>query len=230
MKQIDAVLFDLDGALVDTAPDFLRICNELLIEEGYPTIDYATLRLSVSNGGRAVIKTVFKIEENHPDFERLLAEMLTRYEANPAQDSGLFDSFDQLLPWLENSDIPWGVVTNKPARFTYPLMHQLNLFDRCAVIICPDDVKNSKPDPEGLLLACQKLAKAPQHCLYVGDHQRDIEAGNAAGMFTLAVKFGYLQPDEDPSNWGSNYIIDRPDELLSLLKSFTQPYTARDLG
>lgn len=230
MKQIDAVLFDLDGALVDTAPDFLRICNELLIEEGYPTIDYATLRLSVSNGGRAVIKTAFKIEENHPDFERLLAEMLTRYEANPAQDSGLFDSFDQLLPWLENSDIPWGVVTNKPARFTYPLMQQLNLFDRCAVIICPDDVKNSKPDPEGLLLACQKLAKAPQHCLYVGDHQRDIEAGNAAGMFTLAVKFGYLQPDEDPSNWGSNYIIDKPDELLSLLKSFTQPYTARDLG
>lgn len=227
MKQVDAVLFDLDGSLVDTAPDFVRICNELLTEEGYPTTNHETLRLSVSNGGRAVIQTAFKIKEDHPDFDRLLTEMLDRYAANPAQDSRLFDEFDQLLHWLESNDIPWGVVTNKPARFTYPLMHQLNLFDRCSVIICPDDVNNSKPDPEGLLLACQKIAKAPQHSLYVGDHQRDIEAGNAAGMFTLAVKFGYLQPDENPNNWGSHYVIDKPYELLSLLKSFTQPYTAR---
>lgn len=223
MKQIDAVLFDLDGSLVDTAPDFLRICNELLGEEGQPAIDYETLRLSVSNGGRAVIQTAFKINEDHPSFERLLKEMLDRYETEPARDSHLFDEFDQLLYWLEENDIPWGVVTNKPARFTYPLMHQLNLFDRCAVIICPDDVKNSKPDPEGLLLACRRISKEPQHTLYVGDHLRDIEAGKAAGMFTLAVKFGYLQPNEDPFHWGSDYIIDKPNELISLLKSFSQP-------
>ncbi len=225
MKTLEAVLFDLDGSLVDTAPDFQRICNELLQEEGYPAIDYETLRLSVSNGGKAVIQTAFNITEDHADFDRLLTEMLNRYECNPAQESRLFDGFEILLRWLEETSIPWGVVTNKPARFTYPLMKQLQLDQRCAVIICPDDVQKSKPDPEGLLLACQKLIANPQHVLYVGDHQRDIQAGSAAGMSTLAVTFGYLQPGDDPSEWGSDYVINQPTDLFPLLKSFSQPYT-----
>lgn len=226
MNTMEAVLFDLDGSLVDTAPDFYRICSELLEEEGYPSIRYETLRLSVSNGGRAVIQTAFQINEEHPDFERLLTEMLKRYEENPAQNSALFSGFDALLTWLEHQEIPWGIVTNKPARFTHTLIKQMDLFDRCAVIICPDDVKRSKPDPEGLLLACQKLNKDAKNTLYIGDHLRDIEAGKAAGMKTLALSFGYLQPNEDPTAWGSDYIADKPADVMALLKSLTTPYTA----
>lgn len=226
MTPLDAILFDLDGSLVDTAPDFYRICCELLEQEGYPSTEYETLRLSVSNGGKAVIQTAFQIDEQHHDFQRLLTEMLTRYEQNPAQDSCLFDGFEQLLCWLENQAIPWGIVTNKPARFTYPLLRQLKLLERCAVVICPDDVKRSKPDPEGLLLACEKIGQAPAKTLYVGDHKRDIDAGKAAGMRTLALTFGYIQPDDDPYNWGSDYILSQPTDVLKLLKSLTGPYTA----
>lgn len=223
MNALEAVLFDLDGSLVDTAPDFYRICNEMLIEEGYPSVRPEKLRLSVSNGGRAVIRASFAIEDDHPDFERLLTTMLSRYEANPAQNSHLFATFDHLLAWLESQSIPWGVVTNKPARFTYPLMQQLSLTERCAVIICPDDVKHSKPDPEGLILACQRIGCNPKHALYVGDHRRDIDAGKAAGMTTIAVTFGYLQPDDYPENWESDYIIEQPADLIHLLKSFIDP-------
>lgn len=225
MTKLEAVLFDLDGSLIDTAPDFHRICNDLLEEEGYPTIDYDTLRLSVSNGGRAIIKTAFSINESHLDFDRLLTEMLARYEENPAQLSKLYCGFDILLNWLESHQILWGIVTNKPARFTYPLVKQLNLFDRCSVIICPDDVKYSKPDPEGLLMACKKIGTNPKHSLYVGDHRRDIDAGIAAGMPTVAVTFGYLQPNEKPEDWKSNYIIDQPQDLLTLLKAIKEAYT-----
>lgn len=222
----ESILFDLDGSLVDTAPDFHRICNDLLTEEGLPEVSFEDLRLSVSNGGSAVISSAFQIKDEHPQFKRLLEEMLRRYEANPAASSRLFPGFDRLLDWLDSQSIPWGVVTNKPARFTYPLMQQLNLFDRCAVIICPDDVKITKPDPEGLILACQKLDKKPNKTLYVGDHQRDITAGNAAGMKTIGVKFGYLVREDHPENWGCDYIIDKPSDLLLLLQSFKTPNAA----
>lgn len=226
MSHIDTLLFDLDGSLVDTAPDFYRICNELLHQEGREPIDYETLRLSVSNGSRAVIQTAFRCNESHPDFERLLNAMLSRYEAMPGQDSSLFEGFDSLLNWLDAQRIPWGVVTNKPARFTLPLMQQLQLAERCAVTICPDDVQRSKPDPEGLLLACHRIGRQPQRTLYVGDHVRDIQAGKAAGMYTLAARFGYLQPEEQPEAWGSDFIIDTPTELLPLLKSLIDPNAA----
>ncbi|WP_417579659.1 HAD family hydrolase [Nitrincola sp.] len=224
MTPIQAVLFDLDGTLVDTAPDFLRICNQLLEAEGRPAVDYAQLRLSVSNGGRAVIKGAFGIQDDHPDFERLLEQMLSLYEASPAQDSRLFAGFDEMLTWLEEINIPWGIVTNKPARFTHKLIQQLALDKRCAVTICPDDVSRSKPDPEGLLLACKRIDRPPTNTLYIGDHQRDIQAGQAAGMRTLAAAFGYLSPKDQPELWRSDFCIQESTQLLPLLKSLIQPY------
>ncbi|KGK41176.1 phosphoglycolate phosphatase [Nitrincola sp. A-D6] len=224
MTPIQAVLFDLDGTLVDTAPDFHRICNQLLLAEGRPAVDYTQLRLSVSNGGRAVIEEAFGFKDDHPDFERLLEQMLALYEASPAQDSRLFAGFDEMLMWLDEVNIPWGIVTNKPARFTHKLLQQLILDTRCAVTICPDDVSRSKPDPEGLLLACKRINRPPASTLYIGDHLRDIQAGQAAGMRTLAAAFGYLSPDDQPQHWHSDFCIQESTQLLPLLKSLIHPY------
>ena len=224
MTQIQAVLFDLDGTLVDTAPDFLRICNQLLKAEGRPAVDPARLRLTVSNGGRAVIEGAFGFKDDHPDFERLLEQMLSLYEASPAQDSRLFAGFDEMLTWLDEVGVPWGIVTNKPARFTHKLMQQLTLDERCAVTICPDDVSRSKPDPEGLLLACKRINRSPSSTLYIGDHQRDIQAGQAAGMRTLTAAFGYLGPNDQPERWHSDFCIQESTQLLPLLKSLIQPH------
>ena len=224
MTPVQAVLFDLDGTLVDTAPDFLRICNQLLKAEGRPAINAAELRLTVSNGGRAVIKGAFGFKDDHPDLERLLEQMLSLYEAAPAQDSQLFAGFDEMLTWLEQADVPWGIVTNKPARFTHKLIQQLSLDRRCAVTICPDDVSRSKPDPEGLLLACQRIDRLPANTLYIGDHQRDIQAGQAAGMRTLAAAFGYLGPNDQPEHWHSDFCIQESTQLLPLLKSLINPH------
>ncbi|QEW05683.1 HAD family hydrolase [Nitrincola iocasae] len=224
MTPIQAILFDLDGTLVDTAPDFLRICNQLLKAEGRPAIDSAQLRLTVSNGGRAVIEGAFGFKDDHPDFERLLEQMLSLYEASPAQDSRLFAGFDEMLAWLDEIDIPWGIVTNKPARFTHKLIQQLMLDTRCAVTICPDDVSRSKPDPEGLLLACKRIDRLPANTLYIGDHLRDIQAGQAAGMRTLAAAFGYLGPNDQPEFWRSDFCIQESTQLLPLLKSLIQPH------
>lgn len=213
-----AVLFDLDGTLLDTAPDFYRILNQMRAERQQPAASYARVRQQVSNGAAAMINSTFDITNDHPDAEPLRQQLLQRYQQAPAQDSMLFDGIEPLLEWLEQHQIPWGIVTNKPERFCRPILQKLQLEGRCKTMICPDHVEQRKPHPEGLLKACGELSQPAQDCLYVGDHRRDIEAGNNASMMTVAALYGYLSPQDHPQEWHADLLIESPRQLLKWLQ------------
>lgn len=220
MKKLQAVLFDLDGTLIDTAPDFIRIIKDLCREDGRDAPSDAAIREQVSAGARAMVKLIFgeKFHDVSDDNAELLAyrqAFLDRYEADICVDSQVFAGLETLLETLEQRGVPWGIVTNKPRYLATNLLHHLALSDRCAVLVCPDDVTHTKPDPEPMYLACDTLKVDPTACLYIGDHHRDIEAGKAAGMMTVIAKFGYLSKDDLASldTWGADAIIETPDAL-----------------
>lgn len=216
-EPIAAVLFDLDGTLVDTAPDFVRILNQLRSADNLPPLPYDLIRSQVSNGARALVKLGFDLPENSDAFAAKLESLLKLYEKELAQESRLFNGLNEALELLELHDVPWGVVTNKPSRYTIPLLKGLKLDQRCAVAVCPDHVENKKPHPEPLLTACEWISVPPSQTLYVGDHARDIEAGRAAGNTTIAAAWGYLSPGENVSDWQADFILHTPQELHHLL-------------
>lgn len=216
---LDAVLFDLDGTLLDTAPDFHWTLNTLLAEEGRPAMDFATLRAHVSAGARAMVKAGFDLKLDDPDFDRLHQRMLALYESHLDVDTVLFDGLNNLLETLEQADIPWGIVTNKPERYTTPLLKGLKLDSRSGSVICPDQVNLRKPDPESLFMACREINARPEHCVYVGDHIRDIEAGRRAGMRTVSAAYGYIDAGDSIESWQADHIIRHGSELLPLLNS-----------
>jgi len=216
---LDAVLFDLDGTLLDTAPDFHWTLNALLAEEGRPAMDFDTLRRHVSAGARAMVKAGFELTLDDPEFDRLHQRMLALYESHLDVDTALFEGLDTLLSTLEQAGIPWGIVTNKPQRYTTPLMKGLQLDSRAGSVVCPDQVNLRKPDPESLLLACRELNARPEYCVYVGDHIRDIEAGRRAGMRTIAAAYGYIDADDSVASWKADHTITHGSELLPLLNS-----------
>lgn len=217
MTHIAAVLFDLDGTLVDTAPDFARVLNQLRADDQLPPLPYDMIRSQVSNGARALVKLGFALDEHSDDFAHRLEKLLSLYEQGLAVESKLFDGLDTSLCWLEQHKIPWGIVTNKPSRYTLPLLRGLQLDQRCAVTVCPDHVTHKKPHPEPLLTACDWLSVDPLKTLYVGDHIRDIEAGHAAGNITLAAAWGYLEQDTDIDDWQADVILRTPTELHGFL-------------
>ncbi len=212
-----AVLFDLDGTLLDTAPDFFRILNQMRAEQQLSELNYPLIRREVSNGAAAMVRSAFGI--NHPLQAQLQQQLLEHYQHTPIQDSVLFDGIAELLEWLEHKQIRWGIVTNKPERYCRPILATLQLSDRCQTLICPDHVERGKPHPEGLLKACRELQVKPEHCCYVGDHRRDIEAGLNAGMHSIGARYGYLDPTDPPQNWNANLLIDSPAQLLNWLKT-----------
>lgn len=216
---LHAVLFDLDGTLLDTAPDFHRVINRLLEEQQRPTVSYDFLRAHVSNGARAMVSAAFGLDPEHPDFGALHQRMLELYLSHLDVDTTPFEGIDTLLDWLEQQQIPWGVVTNKPELYTLPVMSGLNLTQRAACIICPDHVSERKPHPEALLLACTQIGCDSQHCVYIGDHQRDIECGRRAGMLTIGALYGYLDEYADADNWQADHYVNRADALKPLLQS-----------
>lgn len=213
----DAVFFDLDGTLVDTAPDFHTVLNAMLAEAGKPALPYAKVRAQVSNGARAVLQTGFGSKPGDAEFDALLEQFLDRYVGHLTVGSQLFAGMDAVLDKLEARGIPWGVVTNKPARFTTPLLAGLKLAERVGPVICPDHVAERKPHPEGLLKAASMVGVDPQRCIYVGDHDRDIAAGRNAGMKTIGVLFGYIDEGEDPRAWRADMYAADTAELASLL-------------
>lgn len=217
MTNIAAVLFDLDGTLVDTAPDFVRVLNQLRADDQLPPLPYDAIRNQVSNGARALVKLGFALEETSDDFAHRLEKLLALYEQGLAVESKLFDGLDASLRWLEQRNIPWGVVTNKPSRYTLPLLRGLKLDQRCAVAICPDHVTHKKPHPEPLLTACDWMSVDPQQTIYVGDHIRDIEAGRAAGNYTIAAAWGYLEQDTNIDDWQADIILQTPAQLQAFL-------------
>ncbi|MDR3413573.1 MAG: HAD-IA family hydrolase [Formivibrio sp.] len=214
---ITAVLFDLDGTLADTAPDLGLALNRLLAEEGYPRQDYSDIRPTASHGARGLIELGFGIGPDHPDFIRLRARFLELYEACYCEETKLFDGMDTLLQVISERGLAWGIITNKPARFTDLLVAALPLCPPPAVVVSGDTVGAAKPDPRPMYHATELLGIAPENCLYVGDAERDIEAGRNVGMTTVLADYGYISPSDHPHEWGADIRIAHPLELIAHL-------------
>jgi phosphoglycolate phosphatase len=217
-KPPSTVLFDLDGTLIDTAPDFIRCLNRLRQEHKLEPLPADGIRPHVSDGARAMIRLGFGLEPEDPGYRDRHARFLDLYEAGICEETELFDGMDRLLGALEDAGVPWGIVTNKPVRFAEPLLAALALDGRCSALICPDHVTERKPAPEGLHLACERMGAAPDHGIYVGDHARDIEAGRNAGMVTVAVRYGYIVEPAEVDLWQADHTVDTVDELVKLLQ------------
>ncbi len=212
-----AVLFDLDGTLVDTAADFVAIVNRLRAQDDLPSLPDATIRSRVSDGARALTTLGFGLKEGEPDFAEKLDALLNEYADTLGDDAQLFDGFAPLLESLQEKQLAWGIVTNKPARFTDPLLTKLDLAPSNGVAICPCHVSARKPDPEGLIKAMGMLDLSVEQCIYVGDHERDIEAAKNAGMKSIACAYGYLKDDDNIHDWQADHIVHTVSELHDLI-------------
>jgi 2-phosphoglycolate phosphatase len=211
-----AILFDLDGTLADTAPDLAAAVNFLRTQRGLEPTPYAVLRPTASAGARGMIGAAFGLQPADDGFEELRVQWFERYQSAMAVESTLFEGVVELLAGISAAGMSWGVVTNKPSRFTDPLMPQIGLA-HAGCIVSGDTTGFSKPHPAPLLEGARRLDVAPEHCWYVGDDLRDIEAGRAAGMVTVACAWGYCGA-LDPLHWGADYLLESPIDLLSTLR------------
>jgi phosphoglycolate phosphatase len=212
-----AILFDLDGTLADTAPDLAAAVNWLRTERGLEPTPYAILRPTASAGARGMIGAAFGLKPGDDGYEELRLAWFARYESAMAVHSTLFGGVVELLDGIRADGMEWGIVTNKPARFTDPLVPQIGLA-HAGCIVSGDTTGFAKPHPAPLLEGARRLGIAAEHCWYVGDDQRDVEAGRAAGMVTVACAWGYCG-SIDPSTWGADYLLDTPADLLATLRA-----------
>jgi 2-phosphoglycolate phosphatase len=216
---IRTVLFDLDGTLLDTAPDLADALNTVLVEQGHAPLPFEHIRPVVSHGGIALIELGFRLERTDPAFESLRQRLLEIYRANLSVRTRPFPGMPELLDAIEARGLNWGVVTNKPGWLTDPLLQELGLYERAACVVSGDTLDERKPHPAPMLYACEQAGSTAAQCVYVGDAQRDIEAGNNAGMHTLVALFGYIQADDDPHGWAASAAINTPGEVLDWLDS-----------
>jgi N-acetyl-D-muramate 6-phosphate phosphatase len=214
---LTTVFFDLDGTLADTAPDLAHALNTVLIEQGRAPLPFERIRPVVSHGAMALVRLGFGLEPQEPAFAPLRARLLEVYAAALTRGTRLFPGMEELLTELERRGMRWGVITNKPAWLTEPLLEQLGVAGRAACVVSGDTLPQRKPHPAPMLHACGLAACSPAQCLYVGDAARDVEAGQLAGMRTLVALFGYLDPTDRPHAWGADGLIERPVEILDWL-------------
>jgi 2-phosphoglycolate phosphatase len=212
MSRAAAILFDLDGTLLDTAPDMVGALNRLRVEEGFAPLPFADVRASVSHGAMRLVTLGFP-DAGKDDVERLRLRFLDLYARNLADGTCLFPGIDEVLAMLESDGLPWGVVTNKPGWLTDPLVDRLGLTRRACCVVSGDTLAERKPHPMPLLHAAQLAGVPPHRCVYVGDAERDIVAGRAAGMQTVVAAYGYLGPEDRPLQWNPHGIVERPGEL-----------------
>ncbi len=210
---LEAILFDLDGTLADTAPDLGAAVNQLLREEGLADKPLPLLRPYTSQGVRGLLKAGFGIDANDPSYERRAQRFLDLYLERLCRETRLFSGISELLDTLEEHGLDWGIVTNKRTRFTNPLVAQLGLTPRTNCVVSGDTTAEAKPSPLPILHACQLLACHPERTWYIGDDRRDIVAGKAAGCFTVAVRYGYLGDSGPIDTWDADLIVDHPTEL-----------------
>lgn len=215
-----AVLFDLDGTLADTAPDLAAAVNWLRTERGLDPTPYEVLRPTASAGARGMIGAAFGLAPGDEGYEELRLAWFDRYQSAMAAHTTLFDGIPELLAGISDAGMAWGIVTNKPARFTDPLVPQIALA-HAGCIVSGDTTGFAKPHPAPLLEGARRLGIAPEQCWYVGDDMRDIEAGRAAGMVTIACTWGYCGAIE-PSTWGADYLLETPAQLLALLGQISE--------
>ena len=215
--KISTVLFDLDGTLIDTAPDMAAALDVLCDEEQQTRLPFSEVRPVVSNGSIALVTLAFGDRLDKLTLDRLKSRYLEIYQNDLSVHSQLFDEMDNLLTQLEQKNIKWGVVTNKPGWLTEPLMESLNLHQRAACIVSSDSTENRKPHPEPMFYACELANSKPEECVYVGDARRDIEAGHNAGMRTIVAEYGYIGDWENTNDWQADFSIQSPSQLLNYL-------------
>lgn len=215
---VKAVLFDLDGTLIDSAPDLGSAADKMRVDRGLASLTLEEYRPMAGAGARGMLGVAFNISVDHPDFPAMREEFFSNYERCMTSRTYAFDGVAQLIVDLLHLDYSWGVVTNKSMRFTDPLTRSMPLFSSAKTIISGDTTPYAKPHPEPLFEAARRLAIVPSECLYVGDDERDIVAGLAAGMRTVAATYGYLGQATNPVHWNAHAIINSPAELLQLLK------------
>lgn len=217
-KHIHAVLFDLDGTLIDSAPDLGAAADKMRVDRGLPSLPYEMYRPMAGAGARGMLGISFGLTPESPEFPDLREEFLRNYEQCMTERTYAFDGVQELVTRLEARPLPWGVVTNKAKRFTEPLTRQMPLFVGAAAIVSGDTTPHSKPHPAPLLEAAARMGIDPGVCVYVGDDERDIIAGKAAGMKTVAACYGYLGAEADTAAWNADAHIKSPLELLKLLE------------
>lgn len=214
-----AVFFDLDGTLADTARDLAAPVNAMRIERGLAPMPIEALRPFASMGARGLLGAGLDVGPQAPEFEALKADFLARYERDICIHTRLFDGMHEVLERLERDGIVWGVVSNKVERYVRPILAELGLIQRSATAIGGDTTAHPKPHPEPLLHAARLSGVSPERCVYVGDDRRDVEAGRAAGMMTVAASYGYCGDATPPHQWQADFLIDTPAQLLELLPS-----------
>ena len=212
-----AVLFDLDGTLIDSAPDLAGASNDMRLARGLPALPYECLRPMVGSGARGMVGAAFGVGPEETGFQALREEFLSRYELRMTQGTRVFADMLPVLKALEARACLWGIVTNKAMRFTEPLVRALGLQGRAAVVIAGDTTAHAKPHPAPLLEAARRMGFEPCQCAYVGDDLRDVQAGRAAGMTTVAVRWGYLGVGDPIEAWGADHVADSPDDVLKRL-------------
>ncbi|ART61671.1 phosphoglycolate phosphatase [Kushneria marisflavi] len=210
-----AILFDLDGTLVDTAPDLAQATNALRQEHGLSPLPYSDIRREVSHGGSALVTLALGLGKQEAGHNEARALLLEHYGQNVAEKSHLFAGFPEVLDHYRRTQRPWGIITNKPREYAVPLLKALEI--EPDVLLCADDLPVKKPDPAPLLEAARRLGIEPEKCWYIGDHLRDIQAANNAGMTAIAVKYGYLRQEDAPDEWPASQFFETPEALCKVL-------------
>ena len=218
-RAVRGVLFDLDGTLIDSAPDLAGAANRLRAEHGMEPLPLEMLRPMVGSGARGMVGVAFGVVPGEPQFEPLRDAFLAHYEAVLLETTSPFAGVDEMLSALEAAGIPWGIVTNKATRFTAAIVAGLKLAERAAVVVCGDTTPHAKPHPEPLLHAARAMGVAPEDMVYVGDDLRDAQAARAAGMAMVVATWGYLGLGEPVHNWGADALLDEPAQLLAWLRA-----------
>lgn len=216
-SHVKAVLFDLDGTLIDSAPDLGAAADKMRVDRGMPSLPLEAYRHMAGAGARGMLGIAFGMTPESEGFAEMREEFFRNYEKCMTERTYAFEGVAQLIHSLQSAPLAWGVVTNKSMRFTDPLTQQMPLFASAAAVVSGDTTPHSKPHPQPLLEAARRIQIAPESCIYVGDDERDIQAGRAAGMKTVAACYGYLGAKAETSHWGADAQINSPLELLKLL-------------
>ncbi len=226
--RIKSVLFDLDGTLVDSAEDLTSALNSLLKIRHIPTLPTSQTRAFAGRGSKGLLKIGLNIDDNHPDFLELSTEFFEHYQIHLIETTQLFSGMPQVLHSLKKKNIPWGIVTNKPQRFTDVLVKHIPLLQQAKCIVSGDTLEKRKPHPDPILYACRLLNQTPADCLYIGDAEVDIVASNAAGTHSLVALYGYIPAEEEPFNWNADGYIQHPLDILEWLRD-PEVYTSHSL-
>ncbi len=221
-KSPKAIMFDLDGTLLDTAPDFTEALNQLLKEENKEPVASTKIRQAVSNGSKALIALGFNIPEDHLKFDQYRQRLLDLYTENIAQYTQLFPGMQEVLNKISHCNIPWGIATNKPELYTNHLLKQLNIKPECALVICPDHVNKPKPHPESLIKAAEAFSCSTDEIVYIGDHIRDIECGKNANATTIACGYGYINENENIFDWHADHVVQHATEIWPIIEQALQ--------